>query len=84
MKIQELHPADRSRHFVQENESGRLGWLGHVVGKENRDVMKLLLTRNPVQPYSSLWLVVPTFAARCLHVCNDARDPSSERWNYVG
>jgi hypothetical protein len=27
-------------------------------------------------------LDVLTFAARCLHVCNDARDPSSERWNY--
>jgi hypothetical protein len=27
-------------------------------------------------------LDVPTFAARCLHVRNDARDPSSERWNY--
>jgi hypothetical protein len=27
-------------------------------------------------------LEVPTFAASCLHVCNDARDPSSERWNY--
>ena len=26
-------------------------------------------------------LDVPTFAARCLYVCNDARDPSSERWN---
>ena len=24
---------------------------------------------------------VPTFAARCLYVRNDARDPSSERWN---
>jgi len=24
----------------------------------------------------------PTFAARCLHVRNDTRDPSSERWNY--
>ena len=24
----------------------------------------------------------PQFAARCLHVRNDARDPSSERWNY--
>ena len=29
-------------------------------------------------------LVVPTFAARRLHARNDARDPSSERWNYVG
>ena len=28
-------------------------------------------------------LDVPTFAARCLHVGNDARDPSSERYNYV-
>ena len=26
-------------------------------------------------------LDVPTFAARCLYVCNDARDFSSERWN---
>ena len=26
-------------------------------------------------------LEVPTFAARCLYVRNDARDPSSERWN---
>ena len=26
-------------------------------------------------------LGVPTFAARCLYVRNDARDPSSERWN---
>ena len=25
---------------------------------------------------------VLTFAARCLYVRNDARDPSSERWNY--
>ena len=27
-------------------------------------------------------LDVPTFAARCLHVRNDMRDPSSKRWNY--
>jgi len=26
-------------------------------------------------------LDVPYFAARCLHVRNDARDPSIERWN---
>ena len=26
-------------------------------------------------------LHVPTFVARCLYVLNDARDPSSERWN---
>ena len=26
-------------------------------------------------------LDVPTFSARCLYVRNDARDPSSERWN---
>jgi hypothetical protein len=26
-------------------------------------------------------LDVPTFAARCLYVRNDARDPSTERWN---
>jgi len=27
-------------------------------------------------------LDVPTFAARCLHVRSDARDASSEKWNY--
>ena len=27
-------------------------------------------------------LEVLTFAARCLHVRNNARDPSSEMWNY--
>ena len=26
-------------------------------------------------------LDVPTFATKCLYVRNDARDPSSERWN---
>jgi hypothetical protein len=26
-------------------------------------------------------LDVPTFAARCLHIFNNVRDPSSERWN---
>ena len=26
-------------------------------------------------------LDVPTFTARCLYVRNDARDPTSERWN---
>ena len=31
-----------------------------------------------------LLLDVPTSAARCLHARNDARDPSSERWNFVG
>ena len=37
-----------------------------------------------VLPYPPSVLVIPTFAARCLHARNDARDPSSERWNYVG
>jgi hypothetical protein len=26
-------------------------------------------------------LDIPTFVARCLHIHNNARDPSSERWN---
>ena len=29
------------------------------------------------------YLDVPTFVDRYPHVHNDARDPSSERWNYV-
>ena len=29
-----------------------------------------------------LCLDVPTFAAKCLHVRKDTRDPSSLRWNY--
>jgi hypothetical protein len=27
-------------------------------------------------------LEVPAVAARCLHILRDARDPSSERWNF--
>jgi len=26
-------------------------------------------------------LDIPTFAVRCLHIRNDARDPNSQRWN---
>jgi len=33
---------------------------------------------------SPLFLDRPTSAARCLHARNDARVPSSERWNCVG
>jgi len=29
------------------------------------------------------FLVIPTFVARCLHACKDARDPSGKRWNYL-
>jgi len=29
------------------------------------------------------FLVVPTFVARRLPVCKDARDPSGESWNYL-
>jgi hypothetical protein len=34
-------------------------------------------------PYPSPILDIPTSAATYLHACNDARDPSSERWNLV-
>jgi hypothetical protein len=35
--------------------------------------------------YCTPWFIeVPTVAARCLHVLRDARDPSSERWNFNG
>jgi uncharacterized protein YegP (UPF0339 family) len=33
-------------------------------------------------PLLSLPLDIPTLAARCLHLPNNARAPSSERWNY--
>jgi hypothetical protein len=39
----------------------------------------IVLTLSP-----PVCLDVPTFADRCPHIPNDARDPSSERWNYVG
>jgi len=34
-----------------------------------------------VQCLQGNFLVVPTFVARCLYVCKDARDPSCKRWN---
>ena len=42
----------------------------------------IVLTLPPPPPHACL--DVPTFAARYPHVHNNARDPSSERWNYVG
>jgi len=29
------------------------------------------------------FLVFPTFVARGLYVCKDAREPSGENWNYL-
>ena len=39
---------------------------------------------KPWKPPPPVCLDVPTFTTRCLHVLHDARDPSSERWNFVG
>jgi len=41
------------------------------------------LLYSPYPPPPPAFLDVPTFAARYLHIPNDARDPSSERWNCV-
>ena len=41
------------------------------------------LLYSPYPPHPKC-LDVPPFADRCSHIHNDARDPSSERWNYVG
>ena len=41
-------------------------------------------SRLIVLPHPPLFLDVATSAARYLHVRDDARDPSSERWNCVG
>jgi len=47
------------------------------------------MTKSPVRRVMDLkrcnlatFLVVPTFAARRLHSCKEAKDPSSENWNY--
>jgi len=37
------------------------------------------MSRNKLDKF----LVVPTFVARRLQVCKDARDPSGESWNYL-
>jgi hypothetical protein len=39
----------------------------------------LRLIVHPVNP--PYVLDIPTFAARCLHILHNARDPSCERWN---
>ena len=38
--------------------------------------VRLIVLHHP-PPFSD----VPTFTTRCLHACNNERDPSSERWN---
>jgi hypothetical protein len=45
------------------------------------------MLRFALQPLGllyTLFLEVITVAARCLHVLRDARDPSTERWNFNG
>jgi hypothetical protein len=44
----------------------------------------ILAIRLIVLPSSPLLLEVPNVAARCLYVLRDARDPSNERWNFMG
>ena len=36
---------------------------------------------NFIHSFIHSFISIPTFAAMCLYVRNDARDPSSERWN---
>jgi len=42
-----------------------------------------VIVTNLLRYIRGKFLVVPSFAARCLPVCKDARDPGGERWNYL-
>jgi len=53
-----------------------LRWVRHDVKPSEEKVMHL--TRCNLGKF----LVVPTFVARRLHSCKDARHPSNESWNY--
>ena len=46
---------------------------------QSRRLIVLILSPPP-----HACLDVPMFTARCLHVHNNARDPSSVRWNCIG
>ena len=81
--VQSLHIKDSFIHYYSALEAGLAGtraqscdrpvWLWHT------DILgKFLGVVCHCFPPS---LDVPTFAARCLYVRNDARDPRSERWN---
>jgi hypothetical protein len=50
------------------------------LGRNKSPVRQVL--RGSLPMLSPRVLDVPTFATRCLHVRYDARDLSSERWNY--
>jgi hypothetical protein len=59
--------------LVKEIKQYQEKWLQHV---QRMDTNRLRVVCHCFPPP----LDVPTFAARCLYVRNDARDPSSERW----
>jgi hypothetical protein len=65
-----VNPADRSRYVVVVVDQG--------------PEPRLRLHCSHWAYCTSCFLEVPTVATRCLHVLRDARDPSSERWNFNG
>ena len=79
-------PSDTCRVFIHSlvfNLRGRVGrnqspvmwpvWLWHTASWARSGGVVCHCFPPPLD--------VPTFAARCLYARNDARDPSSERWN---
>ena len=69
-------------HSLVFNLRGRAG------RKQTRQVTSMVLAHCILGKYFGVVchcvpppLDIPTFAARCLYVRNDARDLSSERWN---
>jgi len=58
----------------------RLGTFNRPVRHEEKTSQeKLWMTRCR----QGTFLVVPTFATRCLHIRKAGRDPRGERWNYL-
>ena len=70
--IIDIQPLGRSGQRPEFSQSNGIALVRCILGKFLGVVCHCFPPR----------LDVPTFAARCLHICNDVRDPSSERWNY--
>jgi hypothetical protein len=87
LKVQISTVTNASSHMIIYYSIQPLGQFGHE--PEPSQATGMALVRCILGKFLGVvchcfppCLDLPTCAARCLHVRNDARDPSSERWNY--
>jgi hypothetical protein len=73
-----------SRAFDSITDTMTTLHVSHTIQRGTKSrILSMFLLVSSANQHPPLFLDVPISAARCLYARNDARDPSSERWNCV-